>query len=1069
LALVSRERDTAHIDNHPLTKRAKRSRILGSSSSSVGAEAGDMHSTQPAGRSARTLGGLVMAAALLSCPPAFALNPSLELQQYGHSSRLLGDTFVRGIIRAIAQTPDGYLWLGTDLGLFRFDGVRAAAWTPPRGDRLPSALVTALVAGRDGTLWIGTSQGLVSWNNGQLTHHAALSNMQITALLEDRSGTIWAGTTATGPAKLCAFATATATCFGEDGRLGEFVWSLAEDRAGNVWVAARTGLWRWAPGPPSRYTSEPMVPYIRLTRASGTAAVTVVVSDRVRDVGPDGRSSEAIRGLPSTISVTTLFRDRDGALWIGTKAHGVARVYDGKLTVFTHVNGLSGDQVNAFFEDREGTLWIATADGLDSFRQLPIVSMALAGGSSARTNPVSIVAARDGSIWVGSDDGLHRWRDGRVTSYRTRTHPDLPADAIQSLAADERGRIWVTGAGGLAMFDNGRFRSVPGPHLGSVFAVVGDGRGGVWVSSLDQGVVHVVGGKVVERMSYDDGGGGMGGSGLVPDSSGGVWIALIRGVLVHFRGGRILQKLTRRDGLGGGYFVNLQRDSDGALWASTEGGFSRIVDGRITTMTTANGLPCNEAQWIIEDDAASYWLYMRCGLARIARSDMHAWAANPQRRVEAATFGRSDGVRLSGVNKVERPVVAKSPDGRIWMIYPGMLGLIDPANLPSNAIPPPVHVEQITADGTTFEAAPRLRLPPMVRDLRIDYTATSLAAPEKVRFRFRLEGQDPDWTDVVNQRTVHYSNLRPGDYRFHVAAANNSGVWNEQGDVLEFSIAPAYYQTNAFRVMCAVAVAAVFWMAWRLRVQRLARQLELTLDARVAERTRIARELHDTLLQSFHGLLLRFQTASVLLPERPAEAKQQLDTAIVHAATAITEGRDVVQVLRASTVEGNDLAVAIRTLGSELATDATTHKPSTFSVDVEGEPRDLHSIVRDEIYKTAAEALRNAFRHAHATHVEVEIHYDHEQLRLRVRDDGKGIDPKVLANQGLEGHYGLRGMPERAALIGGKLAVWSRAGAGTEVELRLPASLVYARSARRSWWSRRFGSKPSGHVEGDAS
>ncbi|HEX2454679.1 MAG TPA: two-component regulator propeller domain-containing protein [Vicinamibacterales bacterium] len=1012
-----------------------------------------MNSTQPAGRSARALAVLPLSAVLLSCPPALALNPSLELQQYGHSSQLLGAGFVRGIIRAITQTPDGYLWLGTDLGVFRFDGVRAVAWTPPLGDRLPSSLVTALVAGRDGTLWIGTSQGLVSWNGGRLTHHTALSNMHITALLEDRSGTIWAGTTATGPAKLCAFQIANAKCFGEDGTLGEFVWSLAEDRAGNVWVGARTGLWRWAPGPPSRYTSEPIVSSrILLTPTSGVAGVTVVLSGRVRDIGPEGRSGEAVRGLPSTSSVRILFRDHEGALWIGTSAHGVARVYDGKVSVFTHVNGLSGNQVNAFFEDREGTMWIATADGLDSFRQLRVVPMTLAGGSLRTPNPVSIVAARDGSVWIGSDDGLHRWRDGRVTIYRTRTHPELPDDAIQSLADDERGRIWVTAAGRLAFFHNGRFTSVPAPHLGPVYAIAGDGRGGVWVSSFDQGVVHVVGGKVVERMSFQEGGGGMGGSGLVPDSNGGVWIALIRGALVHFRGGRILERLTPRDGLGEGYLVNLQRDSTGALWASTDGGFSRIVDGRIATMTIANGLPCNQGQWIIEDDAASYWLYLRCGLVRIARSDMQAWAANPQRSVQATTFDRTDGVRLSGVNKLERPMVAKSSDGKLWMIYPGMLGLIDPANLPRNAIPPPVHVEQITADGTTFEAAPRLRLPPKVRDLRIDYTALSLAAPEKVRFRFRLEGQNADWTDVINQRTVHYSNLAPGDYRFHVAAANNNGVWNEQGDVLEFSIAPAYYQTNAFRVLCVVVLTGIFWTVWQLRIQQLARQLDLTLDARVAERTRIARELHDTLLQSFQGLLLKFQSVLRMLPERPIEARQRLERALDQATDTTTQARDALQGLRSAVLEKNDLVEAIRNVGTELAAES----PATTSIEVNGQGarRALRPIVQLEVYRIAVEALRNAFQHAHAGRVRVEVRFDERQFRLGVTDDGRGIDERVIHREPPERHFGLQGMRERAEGVGGHLDIWTKRDTGTQLDLSIPASAAYGGVPRRSSWFR---------------
>jgi signal transduction histidine kinase len=262
---------------------------------------------------------------------------------------------------------------------------------------------------------------------------------------------------------------------------------------------------------------------------------------------------------------------------------------------------------------------------------------------------------------------------------------------------------------------------------------------------------------------------------------------------------------------------------------------------------------------------------------------------------------------------------------------------------------------------------------------------------------------------------------------------------------------------------------ALLWAAYQYRIRQVQHAFEITLDARVGERTRIARELHDTLLQSFHGLLLRFQTASYLLPDRPAEAKEKLDGAIAHAAKAITDGRDAVQGLRASTVERNDLGVAIRTLGDELATDASANPPPAFRVGIEGQPRDLHPILRDEVYKIAAEALRNAFRHAHAGLVEVEIHYDDDEFRLRVRDDGKGIDKAVLAAHGVEGHYGLRGMPERAALIGGKLAVWSEVGAGTEVELRLPGGSVYATSARHSWWSRRFAAKAPADVEGDAS
>jgi signal transduction histidine kinase len=330
-------------------------------------------------------------------------------------------------------------------------------------------------------------------------------------------------------------------------------------------------------------------------------------------------------------------------------------------------------------------------------------------------------------------------------------------------------------------------------------------------------------------------------------------------------------------------------------------------------------------------------------------------------------------------------------------------------------------------------------------------------APDKVRFRVMLEGQDRVWRELANQRHVQYTNLPPRKYRFRVTASNRSGVWNEQGDTLEFSIAPAYYQTNWFRALCAVLFLTLLWAAYQLRVRRLRYEFEMTLDARVGERTRIARDLHDTLLQSFHGLLLRFQTVSQLLPEH-SDAKEKLDSAIEQAAAAITEGRDAVQGLRDSTVEGSDLALAISTLGEEIETGPTGHRPA-FHVAVGGESRELRPIVRDEIYKLTAEALRNAFRHAQAQRVEVEIRYDNEQFRLRVRDDGKGIDAAVLARQGSEGHFGLDGMRERATVIGGEVTVWSEVDAGTEVELCVPASKAYAAARRRSWFSRRFSAK----------
>jgi len=378
--------------------------------------------------------------------------------------------------------------------------------------------------------------------------------------------------------------------------------------------------------------------------------------------------------------------------------------------------------------------------------------------------------------------------------------------------------------------------------------------------------------------------------------------------------------------------------------------------------------------------------------------------------------------------------------------------MVDPAKLSQKALTAETYIDSLTVDRQELPVTNNLQIPPHPRDLQIAYTSPAFLIPQKVRFRYRLDPYDRDWHEVGTRRAAFYTDLPPGKYSFRVLASNSDGVWDDTPATLDFYVAPAYYQTNWFRALCACLLLGLTWLIYEWRVRHLQHEFEVTLDARVSERTRIARELHDTLLQSFHGLLLRFQTAFQLLPERPIDAKENLGNAIEQAAEAITQGRDAVQGLRDSTVEGNDLARAISTLGEELARDLTDNPPE-FRVAVEGQSRNLHSITRDEIYKISAEALRNAFRHSDARQVEVEIRYDNEQFRLRVRDDGKGIAPGIVADDGRQGHFGLPGMRERATLIGGKLTVWSEIDAGTEVELRLPGNLAYLSGRKRSWFS----------------
>ena len=1010
---------------------------------------------------------------LLGSSPALALDPSLDISQYGHTAWTARDGFSVGAIFAMAQTPDGYLWLGSEFGLFRFDGIHSVPWQPPGGQRLPDKPYALLVT-RDGTLWIGTFAGLVSWDGSKLIQYPGTAGF-VTSLLEDHEGTVWVGIlgkAADTPAgRLCSIRSGTVQCYGADGAFGSFVWSLGEDSSGNLWAGAESGLWRWKPGPPKRYAIAGARVADLAVSDSGSMILGIshgglkqAATDRLVTFPIDSATNRNLLLSDPEIDSNKLLRDRDGGLWIGTHGRGLIHIHNGRTDVFTKADGLSGNTSCSLFEDREGNIWSASPRGLDQFRELPAVTFSANQGLSSN-DPTSLVAGKDGSVWIGSRDGLTRWKNGQPTVFRRGT--GLPGDSVQSMFADDRGRVWATFAGkGLAYFKDGRSVGVPGIPSDEVYSIGADDNDNVWLSG-NKGLSHVRDGHVLETFPWSTMGRHQQAKVVVPDQ-GGVWLAFwIDGGVLYFKDGQVRASYTAAEGLGKGHVGGLQRDRDGALWASVQegGGLSRIKDGHVATLTSKNGLPCDTVHWSIEDDDRSLWLYTSCGLVRIARSELSAWIADPKHQVQTTLWDATDGVSLTASSPgYFNPPVAKSTDGRLWFLGGEGVAILDPRHLAINKVPPPVHVEQIVANNkiewqnSQDTEVSSLRLLPRIRDLTIVYNALTFVAPEKVHFKYLLEGQDQDWKEVINDRQAQYTNLPPRHYRFRVIACNNSGVWNEQGDVLEFSIAPAYYQTNWFRGLCVAAVLGLLWAAYQFRVRQLHHEFEMTLEARVGERTRIARELHDTLLQSFHGLLLRFQTVSQLLPEH-TEAKEKLDSAIEQAAEAITEGRDAVQGLRASTVQSNDLAQAISTLGEEFAANPSNSRSAAFRVAVEGAARNLHPILRDEIYKIAAEALRNAFRHAQAQRVEVEIRYDDEQFRLRVRDDGIGIDPAVLSGRGNKGHYGLHGMRERATLSGGKLAVWSEVDAGTEVELCIPSSAAYATTSRGSWWSRKFSGK----------
>ena len=1023
-----------------------------------------------------TRAAFVLAMLLACCPGVLALDPSLDVSQYAHTAWKVREGFTKGTIVSIAQTPDGYLWLGTEFGLLRFDGVRSVPWQPPPGQHLPSTYIRRLLVARDGTLWIGTWKGLASWKDGKLTQYPELAGQIISALLEDREGTVWAGGQAfPPPGKLCAIHGGTAQCFGEDGALGHGVVSLFEDGKGDLWMGALDGLWQWKPGPPKFYSLPDEPDGIRGLAEDDDGTLLIGMHGGVRRLVGGKPEPYPLPGNVQHFVTRRLLRDRDGGLWVGTSDRGLVHVHQRQTDVFSLPDGLTGDDVLALFQDREGSVWAATLNGLDRFRDFAVTTLSVKQGlSSAAVG--SVLADRDGSVWLGTYGGLNRWNNGKITIARTgsvKRDGKLNGLAPNSLFQDDRGQIWISTNAGVGYLENDRFAPISGVPGGPVHGIAQDKAGNLWIANQESGLFRLSARSEVQQIPRDRLRHKDNASALAADPvQGGLWLGFFNGGIEYFRDGEVRASFGAADGLGEGRVSRFRFDPDGTVWAATEGGLSRLKNGRIATLTGKNGLPCDAVHWVIRDNDYSFWLYMPCGLVRIARSELDAWAAaadrdkETKRMVQATVFDSSDGVTShAGISRFDfghfrpggyTPHVARSSDGKLWFSPGDGVSVVDPLHLPFNKLPPPVHIEQITADRKVSwqnlwgTAASNLRLPALSRDLQIDYTALSLVAPEKVLFRYMLEGWDRDWQDAGNRRQAFYTNLSPRNYRFRVMACNNSGVWNEAGAFLDFSVAPAYYQTFWFRLSCVAALVVLLWGLHRLRLYQLTQRFNMRLEERVSERTRIARELHDTLLQSFQGLLLKFQVVSDLLPERPVEAKETLDSAVDQAAAAITEGRDAVQDLRSSTATTNDLAGAISALGQELAINQTSNGSPLFHVEVEGTPRNLHPILRDEVYRIAAEALRNAFRHAQARRIESEILYEERQLRLRVRDDGKGLDPAVLRGEGRPGHYGLRGMRERATLIGARLEVWSKLHSGTEVELTVPASRAYAASRAAS-------------------
>ena len=793
--------------------------------------------------------------------PVGALDTSRQISQYGHTAWRIEDGIFAGAPNVMAQTTDGYLWIGTQAGLMRFDGVRFVSWRPPEGSELPSSRINSLLGARDGSLWIGTSAGLARWRNGNLTNYRDATG-SIMSILEDRAGTIWIAQANLSDTKgpLCKVTDAGVRCYGRDDGLAlPFAVTLANDTLGNVWLAGGAMVSRWPTSSVDTYVPAALNPTENFNGVVALAggpdgSVWVGLVHAGKGGGLQQLAHRTWRPFitpefdGSSIEVTALLVDRDRSLWVGTLNEGIYRIRGNKVDHFRGSDGLSGDAVSNIFQDREGNIWIATSRGIDNLHDIRVVSFSTRQGLSS-DQVDSVLASRDGTVWIGNYS-LDILRSGKVTSIQPRN--GLPGREMTSLLEDRDGRLWVGTDEELSVYERGKFTKIhtrDGSPLGTVRAMAEDVDGSIWAATSGHSaenrnrLLRIQGLGIREEISSPQ---LPLANTLAADPHGGVWLGLATGGLARYRNGQmefISLNRSPHDGPVHGLIVN----SDASVLAATASGLVGWQNGRVQSLTVRNGLPCDLIYALISDRKATLWLYAACGLIAIPNAELQRWWKSPDATVNTRVFDVFDGAQP--MSTPFRPNASQSPDGRLWFANQNVVQMIDPDHLDRNPILPPVHVEEIIADHKSYAPREALRLPALIRDLEIDYTALSFVAPQKVRFRYKLEGHDSEWQDPGTRRQAFYSNLPPANYRFRVIASNNDGVWNEEGATLAFSVAAAWFQTWCFRASSLAALLALLWCIYRLRVRSIQQRsqqlasINAKLEAQISENADLYSEL----------------------------------------------------------------------------------------------------------------------------------------------------------------------------------------------------------------------------------
>ena len=969
------------------------------------------------------------------CLSVFALGSERTISQYVHTSWGAKEGAPSGAL-AMAQTKDGYLWLAGNLGLYRFDGVSFERYESRTG------AAYSLLPLPDGSLWIGSYNLITHLENGKSTEYTSrdgVPDANVMRLAQDWSGAIWAAT----KNGLVRFEDNRWKEVGQDWNLpGGPIKTIYVDREGTLWVATeQTILYLPSGAKAFRPACAGIEEVWQFAEAPNGKLWMAETSRSVRPV-PLGRGGQPSDNAEIKVGSAGILFDREGALWITTVGDGLRRApapeqlggekigeFSDRIESFTTKDGLSDDQVIPILEDREGNIWVATNSGLDRFRQGNLVPLNL----QVRSLDTVLAAGDAGDLWISSrPDIFHVVRNGKPEIAVREKQPGVP---ILSSYRDPAGIIWWIAEGQ----QTSSFPQLP-PRQAKVIlpraAYVTEDRSGVlWAAGDQEGLLRREKDKWTRLENHpefekrDP-------AAALTDWTGRLWFEFNgAGPIVTVNGGTV-QRVFSRDDVAVGA-LHAMKAGNRHIWVAGSTRVAYSEGNRFYSLVPADGQGFRRVSGIEETSDGSLWLCEIRGVVHIPSAEVVKFLANPSYRVQHyEVFDSADGLQGTFENTGTHTTILQGTDGRLWFEASKGIFWLDPTKILRNLLPPPVSIQSVRADGRQYGSSTSLVLPPRSRNLHISYTALSLSIPERVHFRYKLEGVDKNWEDAGTRREAFYTTLGPGHYRFHVIACNNDGVWNEEGATLDFKVAPAWNQTVWFLGLSALSSVVVIWGLYRLRVRQIHKSLSARFDERLAERTRMARELHDTFLQTIQGSKLVADNALKKSedPERMRRAVEQLS---VWLGQATEEGRAALNSLRTSTTQKNDLAEAF----NRATEESRLLGPIEVSFSVAGDAKEMHPVVRDEIYRIGYEAIRNACAHSKGSRLEVRLKYGHD-LALHVKDNGVGIDPTIV-DHGKEGHFGLQGMRERVARIGGKLTVASSAGSGTEITVVVPGGIVF--------------------------